>query len=377
MIALAGLALALAVSAFADARQPLQPGDAASEPRALIALDPRWTVPFPTAPAAPPGFDEQAAYVPLKGGELVAITLERGEVRWKVDLATAFTPATGDGLVFAAGDAVVLAFEERTGAAAWKTPVGGALAGPAHFDAGLLIVTKTDGELIALRAQDGTVVWRQPIGSPLAVAPSAAGDRLYAGLQDGRVLALDRETGAEVWRYDVGGAVTGVLALDDQVVVGTRGNQVVSFRPDRARVRWQWTVGADIAGAPVADEARIYFAALDNVLRALDRGNGNMRWTARLPSRPSGGPLRTGDVVIVPTVSAAIGAYLAETGKASFTIKAAGELGGVPFLRETPRPTAPRLIAMSREGTLQGFAPRHEPPPTRLNALPGGTKVGS
>jgi hypothetical protein len=80
--------------------------------------------------------------------------------------------------------------------------------------------------------------------------------------------------------------------------------------------------------------------------------------------------------VIVPTVSADIGAYLAETGKPSFTIKAAGELGGVPFLREAPRPTAPRLIAMSREGTLQGFAPRHEPPPTRLNALPGGSKVG-
>jgi hypothetical protein len=126
----------------------------------------------------------------------------------------------------------------------------------------------------------------------------------------------------------------------------------------------------------VADEKRIYFAALDNVLRALDRRSGNMRWTAPLPSRPSGGPLRTGDVVIVPTVSANIGAYLAETGKESFTIKAAGELGGVPFLREAPRPTAPRLVAMSREGTLQGFAPRHEPPPTALDALPGGAKVG-
>jgi outer membrane protein assembly factor BamB len=375
-VRLVGASIILLAGAL-SARQPAQPsGDKEAEPRALIALDARWTVPFATAPAASPGFDEQAAYVPLKGGELVAVTLERGAVRWKVELATAFTPATGDGFVFAAGEGLVIAFEERTGATAWRTPVGGELAGPVHFDAGLVFVTKADGELAALRGQDGTIAWRQAIGAPLAVAPSAAGDHLYVGLQDSRVMALNRETGTEVWSFNVEGAITGILALDEQVVVGTRGNRVFSFRPDRARVRWQWTVGADVAGAPVADDRRIYFAALDNVLRALDRGNGNMRWTARLPSRPAGGPLRTGDVVIVPTVSADIGAYLAETGKPSFTIKAAGELGGVPFLRETPRPTAPRLIAMSREGTLQGFAPRHEPPPTRLTALPGGTKVG-
>jgi outer membrane protein assembly factor BamB len=178
-----------------------------------------------------------------------------------------------------------------------------------------------------------------------------------------------------LWTFDVGGAVTGLLALKDQVVVGTRANRVYSLRPDRARVRWQWKVGADVAGAPVADDEHIYFAALDNVLRAVDRNNGNLRWTARLPSRPAGKALRTGDVVIVPTVSASIGAYFAANGKASFTIKAAEEIWGVPFLRETPQPTAPRLITMGREGTLQAFAPRHEPPPAALDTLPGGTKV--
>jgi outer membrane protein assembly factor BamB len=362
------------LAAGVDARQSAAEKNA--EPRPLIALDPRWTVPFETAPAAPAGYDEHAAYVPLKGGELVAVMLENGAVRWKVELVTAFTPATGDGFVFAAGDGMVLAFEDRTGATAWHTPVGGELAAPAYFDAGLLFVSRTDGELVALRAEDGTVVWRQALGAPLAVAPSVAGDHLYVGLKDGSVSALNRDTGEPLWTFSVGAAVTGMLALADQVLVGTRGNRIYSFHPHKPRVRWQWRVGADIAGAPVADEKRIYFAALDNVLRAVDRRNGNLRWTAPLPSRPSGGPLRTGDVVIVPTVSANIGAYLAETGKESFTITAAGELGGVPFLRETPRPTAPRLVAMNREGTLQGFAPRHEPPPRALAALPGGGKVG-
>ncbi len=80
--------------------------------------------------------------------------------------------------------------------------------------------------------------------------------------------------------------------------------------------------------------------------------------------------------MIVPTVSADIGAYSAASGKPAFTIRAAGELGGALFLRDSPRPTAPRLIAVSRGGTLQGFAPRYEPPPGPLDALPGA-KVGS
>ncbi len=372
---------------FAYVLQTLTPISASQTPAAadvaktasaqrLVALDARWMVTFDTAPAAPSGFDDHAAYVPLKGGELVAVGLEAGNIRWKVPIATAATPATGDGFVFAAGDGAIIAFEERTGAVAWQTKVNGALAGPVAFDAGTVVVSKTDGELLALRAQDGSMLWQQVLGAPLAIPPSAAGDRLFAGLDDGRVLALDRETGAPAWTHKVDGAVTGLLALDDQVVVGTRGNRVYSLKPDNGRQRWEWRVGADVAGAPVADEKRIYFAALDNVLRAVDRGNGNLRWTAKLPSRPAGGALRTGDVIIVPTVSADIGAYNAETGKATFTIKAASELGGVPYLREGARPTAPRLVAVSRDGVLQGFAPRIEPPPTAFSALPNGIKVG-
>jgi outer membrane protein assembly factor BamB len=370
MIAILGV-----VATVAHAQELLSRRDNLDPAQRLLALDPRWTVGFDTPAAAPPGFDEHAAYVPLKGGQLVAVALDRGDVLWKVELATPFTPATGDGFVFAVGDALVTAFVDRTGATAWRTPLGGALARAVFFDAGMVIASRTDGELVALRAQDGAVLWRQPLGAALAVAPSAASDRIYAALADNRVLALNRETGDAIWTYTVPDPVTGVLALDDQIVIGTRGNRVYSLKPDKARLRWERRIGADVTGPAVADEKKIYFAAMDNMLRAVDRGNGNLRWTAPLPSRPSGGPLRTGDVVIVPTVSADIGAYSAETGKSAFTIKAAGELSGIPFLREGARPTAPRMVAISRDGKLEGFAPRYEPPTAPLESVPG-TKVG-
>ena len=71
---------------------------------------------FETPPAAPPGFDATTAYVPLKGGQLVAVDLNRGTIRWQLDVATAFTPATGEGLVFTVTEQTIEARDAATGA---------------------------------------------------------------------------------------------------------------------------------------------------------------------------------------------------------------------------------------------------------------------
>ena len=366
------LILGLGISLRGEQRPP----DTTASSDRIVALDPRWTVSFTTAPSAPAGYDQQFAYVPLKGGELVAIDLNQGRVAWTVPFPTVSTPATGDGLVFAAGPDAITALEQRSGTSLWKTPIDSPLAAALYWDTGWLLASTESGDLLALHAQDGRILWRQPFGSPLLVEPTPSGDRLYVALKDGRVAALALDTGEVAWSVPLNEPVTGMLALEDQLVVGTRKNLLHSLALRDGRQRWTQRAGADTAGAPVADDKLIYFVALDNVLRALDRGNGNLRWKTNLPSRPAAGPLRTGDVVLVPYVTNDIGAFAAAKGTQAFTIHASGEIGGVPFIRESVWPTAPRLIAMSRDGSLQGFAPRVEPPPAALGELPG-IKAGS
>jgi outer membrane protein assembly factor BamB len=359
-------------STLSVAQQPDASGAAADR---IIALDPRWTVSLVAAPSAPPGFDQQFAYVPLEAGELLAINLDEGRVQWTAAFATSFTPATGDGFVFVAGDASVTALDQPSGRTLWQTPLPAPVSGPLHWESGWVFASTAAGDLIALHAQDGRILWSAALGSPVTCPPSASDDRLYAALRDGRLVALALDSGAAVWSLALEQDVTGVLALEDQVLAGTRANHMHSVSRDRGRIRWSQRAGADVIGPPAADDAHIYFVAFDNVLRALDRGNGNLRWRRNLPSRPSGGPLRIDDVVLVPFSTNDIGAYLAQTGAPSFTIQAVGELGAAPFLRDNTRPTAPRLIAISREGALQGFAPRTEPPPVPLGDLPGA-RVG-
>lgn len=337
----------------------------------VAALDARWMVPLETAPSAAAGFDDSTAYVPVRGGQLIAVDLDRGIVRWHIDLVTSLTPATGEGLVFAATADEIAAYDAQSGAVRWRHALPGGVAAPLYWDTGWLVASTPAGDLLALRASDGFVVWRQALGAPVAVAPAPALDQLFVALTDGQVMSLALSTGESIWSRSIAGHVSGLLALDDQLVFGTTQNEVQSVTLTNGHERWRWRVGGDVVGAPFADARHIYFAARDNVLRAVDRKSGNLRWTAALPSRPSGGPFVAAEAVMVPFVSSDIVGFDPVSGKNAITVKAAGEIGAQPYLRLAARATAARLITVSRDGRLQGFGLRFEPPSLPLATLPG------
>ena len=336
---------------------------------ALATLDPRWTVTLDQPPAAAPAFDTEAVYVPLRGGGLAAVDLARGRVRWQQSVATTIPPATGVGLVFVATDGGVDALSALTGRSVWQTSLPGPLV-TITWDTGWLLCSNAAGDVAALRASDGTLVWRASLGAPLVTAPAAGLDRIYVGLDGGRVVSLGLASGAETWARTVPGRVTSLQAVDGQLIVGTTGNAVFSLDLASGRQRWRWRIGGDVAGRATADDRHIYFTARDNVVRAVDRGNGNLRWTAELPSRPVGGPQLLDGAVLVP-MATAIASFDPATGKALGSVPIRGEMRVAPHLRASARPTGPRMVTLTLDGRLQAFAPRIEAPPALIDGLPG------
>ena len=129
--------------------------------------------------------------MPLKGGQLVAVDLDRGTMRWRLDVATAFTPATGDGLVFTRQRADrSRPATPRPARSRWRAPLPGGAAAPLYWDTGWLLASTTAGDLAAFRATDGTLVWRRQLGAPLISAPGPALDRLFLPLADNRLVAV-------------------------------------------------------------------------------------------------------------------------------------------------------------------------------------------
>ena len=213
--------------------------------------------------------------------------------------------------------------------------------------------------LVALRGLDGEVLWHRPLASPARIAPAISGRQLYVPLESGHVTALAVQTGTPLWTRRLPGPATGILALDDQVYVGSTDNCLYKLAASNGDIAWRWRTGGDLIGAPVADRDRVYFVGLDNELRALDGRSGALRWQRPLPIRPSTGPLQAGEILIIAGVAVDLRAYRARDGAPAGEMSLKSPEGRDVYFVAPPHlvgsPPA-GLLVLTRDGRLQHLA---------------------
>ena len=289
------------------------------------------------------------------------------------------TPAAGGDLLFLAQPGGLSALHIADGSVAWTVEVPDALAVPPVFDNQWLIIATVQGEVIALRAADGGVVWRQNVASPAHARPALAADRVYVPTEDGRVVALRVDTGATVWDHRLGGAVSDIVALDDRLFLGSNDNFFYCLKTEDGERDWPWRTGADIVGLPVVDDHAVYFVSLDNILWALNRSNGNQRWKRPLPLRPTSGPLRVGQALVVPGFAAKLPAYKVEDGSPAGDIPLVGELAAPPHVVPSLDGAGAMVIVTTRDiikgATVTALIRSFEPQIVPVEPLPNPTTL--
>jgi outer membrane protein assembly factor BamB len=267
-----------------------------------------------------------------------------------------------------------VAFRARDGVQAWQLPFSEPLAVPPVFDNGWLIAATIAGEVLAFRASDGTFVWRQPVGSPAHVRPALAADRVYVPVEDGRVVALRVDTGAKLWEHRLGGAPSDILATDERLFVGSKDNFFYSLKAGDGEADWLWRTGADVIGLPVLDKHAVYFVSLDNVLWALNRNNGNQRWKRPLPLRPTSGPSRASEALLVSGFAAKVPAYKVDDGTAAGDVPVVGELAAPLYILAGDEVAATMIILTTRDivkgATVTAFGRSVEPLIVPVEVLP-------
>ena len=347
----------------------------------MFPLQAVWTLSLHTqlAIGAAPAFDGSHAFFPLDGHRIVAYDLVPGTQLWIADAPATTTPTAGGDLLFVAEAGSVRALRAADGSVAWTLELPDAPAVPPVFDNQWLIIATVNGEIIAVRASDGTIVWRQSVASPAHARPALAADRVYVPTEDGRVVALRVDTGATLWDHRLGGAVSDILALDDRLFVGSNDNFFYCLKTEDGARDWPWRTGADIVGLPVVDDHAVYFVSLDNVLWALNRSNGNQRWKRPLPLRPTSGPLRVGQALVVPGFAAKLPAYKVDDGSPAGDIPLVGELAAPPHVIAAADGAAAMVIVTTRDiikgATVTALTRSFEPPIVPVEPLPNPTMV--
>ena len=232
-------------------------------------------------------------------------------------------------------DAEVACFDLANGRRLWRTDtqadndrstnVGGGVS----FADGTVYATTGRAELLALDAGTGAIRWRKPLGSPARSAPTVADGRLLVLTLDDRLQSFDM-SGQRQWSYQAATAATTLFgqaapAYADGIVVGAFGSgDLVALRADSGTLAWSDSLAAsrgrnsivDLSGIralPVIDADRVFAIGGGGLLVALDLRSGRRLW-----ERDVGGlqtPWLAGDWVFVQTLDQVLAAIGRDDGR--------------------------------------------------------------
>lgn len=135
----------------------------------------------------------------------------------------------------------------------------------------------------------------------------------------GHVYAFELATGKVRWKYRSTSVSTDIVPLNSNVYFGSFQDNWFSVDLNTGGLNWSFSTGAankdcDVPKAPVADQNRLFIAALDGVLYSLDASSGRVSWKHKFASAPSTSLALRDKTIYVGTTDQHIYRLNAETG---------------------------------------------------------------
>jgi eukaryotic-like serine/threonine-protein kinase len=358
-------------SAVAWGQQPKRPKEPIPVP--LLPAEPAWSVTLPARPAAGGALDGDRAYVPLTDGQLVALQRQTGEVVWSKPLAGSTAPIVADGVVYVAALDALHAIDATDGTTRWAVPLDAfPSAAPALVGDRIALLAGT--ELIAFRTTDGTRLWIRTLDTMEPPATLISSPQAIFAAMANRVIRVEAADGAIRWTRDLPPTLSRPAFADDRVIVGSSANAFYALDADSGSIEWKWTVGGDGSGATALGNV-VFLTSLDNMVKAVNRGNGHQRWRQETGTRPILPPIATGGIVVVVGLSPTLATFNAKTGAPIATYEAPAPLQGPPLMDAALRPFRVAVVLVLRNGTVVGLnsvgLQFRDPELVPLTALPG------
>jgi outer membrane protein assembly factor BamB len=276
-------------------------------------------------------------------GDIKALTLGKGRVRWSVETGAKIysTPATdGRTVIAVAADGNVRALALKSGKLLWKFDAGQPVVASPVISRGKVFITGSSGRCDALDLTDGTVLWSNDsirgfvetipliykgmlifgtwdnklyaldsetgvtrwmwkngysnrMLSPAACVPVATGNRIFIVAPDRKMACLDAMTGRLIWHSDLGGIAVresmGISADSTMVLAKTMNGIVVgvSTASETPEVIWKtdFNIGYDIAPAVITERNGVIYIPSDKgAVHAASRTDGRLIWSHRISS---------------------------------------------------------------------------------------------
>jgi outer membrane protein assembly factor BamB len=221
-------------------------------------------------------------------GLLAAFDTRTGATVWESPMSGATmsdgTPAIADGKVYVGSETAdrVIAYDVNTGQQQWVgTNVLGGWQDGAPVAAGGRVFIGSNNRIVARDAATGANLWTHASpdasyipGNATPAAPAVVGDTLYLGFPDGRVTALNTATGAVVWSVRLpgkpylGGVLSAPAVSGDTVYLGSNNGKLYGLNRANGEIAWSYEIGTWVASPPAISGNTLLVGAWDGNLYA-------------------------------------------------------------------------------------------------------------
>jgi outer membrane protein assembly factor BamB/predicted phosphodiesterase len=247
------------------------------------------------------------------------------ETVWRIKTGhtIASTPAVWkDRAVVGNSSGLVTCYSMGDGKTLWTCKTGGAVySTPAAAD-GTVVVGSADGGIYCLDINSGKLIWKITTGSAVVGAAAIQNGIVYIGASDRRFRAIDLKTGSVRWTFDglKGFVETKPLVVGDLVIFGAWDTFLYALSAKDGTLQWKWSNGnpgvllSPAAVWPVASKAKIFIAAPDRYMTAIDASTGTTVWrTNRFTVRETVGISEDGERVYARCMTDTVVAFSAAT----------------------------------------------------------------
>ncbi|WP_038056064.1 protein kinase domain-containing protein [Thermus amyloliquefaciens] len=252
-------------------------------------------------------------------------------------------PVVRGGVYVAAWDGRVRRF--RAQALEWSADTGAEITAAPLVLGERVFVASRDGSLYAF--ERGRLLYRFQAGGHLSASPTFHRGLLFLASEDGFLYALDPDTGALRYKVKTGPVHAPVAAHRGVLFIPTWEGEVYAFEPLGRETLWNTAVEGEIWGGLALDEERVYVAAWDGILRALDQATGEEVWSLEVGKVTAGLSYAAGHVYVATEE----GRFLAVDQRGQVVFEATG-LGAVQV---PPLPLSQEVLVANLAGKLFRF----------------------
>ena len=294
-------------------------------------------------------------YVGVGTGEVVALDLQTGKLRWKYKAGEGIgesSPSVANGVVYI-GDltGTLHAINAADGKARWTFKTAGEIKSSPVVSEGKVIFGSYDGSLYAVDAAKGELAWQYRTSAQVHATPAVVGGLTFISGCDGILRAIQIKDGKQAYQVQIGSYTGASPAIQGQFAYfGTFDNEVMGADLQKRRIMWKYENPQRkfpfYATAAVAN-GRVYIGGRDKILHALDAKTGKEVWNFPTKARIDSSAVVTPDGrVFFGSNDGSLYAVDARTGKETWKFTAGAAISASPAM------DGDRIVISAQDGRV-------------------------